>query len=310
MASPFHIVSNSVPAPPGGSPLDPSAHPRPDWLRVKFFNGPNYQELKRIMRTLGLNTVCESARCPNMGECWENRTATFMILGNICTRACGFCAVPSGKPAAPPDELEPERVAEAVERMGLKYAVVTSVNRDDQADGGAAIFARTIREIHRRIPACKVEVLIPDFRGDWTALGTVIAAGPEVLNHNTETVPRLYHEVRKGAIYSRSLELLRRAKLLAPEMPTKTGLMLGLGEAREEVLAAMQDLAAQGTNILTLGQYMQPTREHLPVVRYVHPDEFAEYKMLGEQMGFSHVESGPLVRSSYHAFEQEAAAHV
>ncbi|MBZ5642834.1 MAG: lipoyl synthase [Acidobacteriia bacterium] len=310
MPSPFHIVSNSVPAPAAGFSLDPAAHPRPDWLRVKFFNGPNYQELKRIMRTLGLNTVCESARCPNMGECWENRTATFMILGNICTRACGFCAVPSGRPAAPPDENEPERVAEAAERMGLRYAVVTSVNRDDQPDGGAAIFARTIQEIHRRIPACKVEVLIPDFRGDWQALETVIAAKPEVLNHNTETVPRLYHEVRKGAIYTRSLELLRRAKNLAPGMPTKTGLMLGLGETRVEVLAAMQDLAAQGTNILTLGQYMQPTREHLPIVRYVHPDEFAEYKTLGEQMGFAHVESGPLVRSSYHAFEQEAAAHV
>lgn len=262
------------------------------------------------MRTLGLNTVCESARCPNMGECWEHRTATFMILGNVCTRACGFCAVPSGKPAAPPDEQEPERVAEAVERMGLRYAVVTSVNRDDQPDGGAAIFARTITLIRERVPACKIEVLIPDFRGDWNALETVIAARPDVLNHNTETVPRLYREVRKGAIYERSLELLRRAKLLAPAMSTKTGLMLGLGETREEVLAAMQDLAAQRTAILTLGQYMQPTREHLPVVRFVHPDEFAEYKKLGEQMGFAHVESGPLVRSSYHAFEQEAAAHL
>jgi lipoic acid synthetase len=309
MASPFHIVSNSAPAPVGIS-LDPNAHPRPEWLRVKFFNGPNYQELKRIMRTLGLNTVCESARCPNMGECWEHRTATFMILGNVCTRACGFCAVPSGKPAAPPDEQEPERVAEAVERMGLRYAVVTSVNRDDQPDGGAAIFARTIFEIRSRVPDCKVEVLIPDFRGDWQALEAVIAARPDVLNHNTETVPRLYHEVRKGAIYSRSLELLRRAKLMSPTMPTKTGLMLGLGETREEVLSAMRDLASQNTNILTLGQYMQPTREHLPVQRYVHPDEFAEYKMLGEQMGFSHVESGPLVRSSYHAVEQEAAAHI
>jgi lipoyl synthase len=309
MASPFHIISNSLPAPANGSSLDPASHPRPEWLRVKFFNGPNYQDLKRIMRALGLNTVCESARCPNMGECWEHRTATFMILGNICTRACGFCAVPSGKPAGPPDELEPDRVAEAVERMGLRYAVVTSVNRDDQPDGGATIFARTITEIRQRVPACKVEVLIPDFRGDWSALETVIAARPDVLNHNTETVPRLYHEVRKGAVYARSLELLRRAKSLAPEMPTKTGLMLGLGEEREEVLAAMHDLAAQGTDILTLGQYLQPTREHLPIVRYVHPDEFAEYKKLGEQMGFAHVESGPLVRSSYHAFEQEAASH-
>ena len=310
MSAPFHILANSGPVPQGTASIDPTAYPRPEWLRVKFFNGPNYQELKRIMRTLGLNTVCESARCPNMGECWEHRTATFMILGNICTRACGFCAVPSGKPAAPPDEMEPERVAEAVERMGLRYAVVTSVNRDDQPDGGAVIFARTISGIRARVPDCKVEVLIPDFRGDWRALETVIAARPDVLNHNTETVPRLYHDVRKGAIYERSLELLRRAKFLAPAMPTKTGLMLGLGETREEVLAAMQDLAAQGTNILTLGQYMQPTREHLPVVRFVHPDEFAEYKALGERMGFSHIESGPLVRSSYHAFEQEAAAHV
>lgn len=309
MASPFNILSNSPELPPPGAPPEPGAHPRPDWLRVKFFGGPNYQDLKRIMRTLGLHTVCESARCPNMGECWEYRTATFMILGNICTRACGFCAVPSGKPVGPPDEQEPERVGEAALRMGLRYAVVTSVNRDDQPDGGAAIFARTIAEIRRRVAGCKVEVLIPDFRGDWAALETVVAARPDVLNHNTETVPRLYRQVRKGALYERSLELLRRAKFLAPEIPAKTGMMLGLGETREEVLSAMQDLAAQGTDILTLGQYLQPTREHLPVVRFVHPSEFAEYKRLGEQMGFAHVESGPLVRSSYHAFEQEAAAH-
>ena len=308
MTSPFHIISNSLPASAPQSMFDPASNPRPDWLRVKFFNGPNYQDLKRIMRTLGLHTVCESARCPNMGECWEHRTATFMILGNICTRACGFCAVPSGKPAGPPDEQEPARVAEAVERMGLRYAVVTSVNRDDQPDGGASIFARTISEIRGRVPACKVEVLIPDFRGDWNALETVIGARPDVLNHNTETVPRLYQQVRKGAVYARSLELLRRAKSQAPRMSTKTGLMLGLGETREEVLAAMGDLVTQGTDILTLGQYLQPTREHLPVVRFVHPDEFAEYKILGEEMGFAHVESGPLVRSSYHAFEQEAAA--
>src|SRR5580700_9552412 len=238
MASPFHIISNFVPMPTPGGTLDPASHPRPQWLRVKFFNGPNYQDLKRIMRTLGLNTVCESARCPNMGECWEHRTATFMILGNICTRACGFCAVPSGKPAGPPDEQEPERVAEAVERMGLRYAVVTSVNRDDQPDGGAAIFARTITEIRRRVPGCKVEVLIPDFRGVWTALETVLSARPDVLNHNMETVPRLYREVRKGAIYERSLELLKRAKDFSAEAPTKTGMMLGLGETREEVISA------------------------------------------------------------------------
>jgi lipoic acid synthetase len=308
MASPFHILSESPAMPLTDVPL-PSAHPRPPWLRVKFFGGSNYQELKRLMRTLDLHTVCESARCPNMGECWEHRTATFMILGNVCTRACGFCAVPSGKPVGPPDQDEPRRVAEAAEKMGLRYAVVTSVNRDDQLDGGAGIFARTIEEIRRRVPGCKVEVLIPDFRGVWPALETVVAAHPDVLNHNTETVPRLYRRVRKGAVYDRSLELLRRAKALAPEMPTKTGLMLGLGETQQEVLSAMRDLVAQGTDILTLGQYLQPTREHLQVVRFVHPDEFADYKRQGEAMGFKHVEAGPLVRSSYHAFEQEQAAH-
>jgi lipoic acid synthetase len=277
-------------------------------LRVRFLGGERYQDLKRIMRTLGLHTVCESARCPNMGECWEHGTATFMILGDICTRACGFCAVPSGKPVGPPDENEPLRVAEAAARMGLRYVVVTSVNRDDQPDGGAHIFARTIVEIRKRIPGCKVEVLIPDFRGDWQALGTVLAVKPDILNHNTETVPRLYRQVRKGALYERSLELLRRAKQTHPEVPTKTGMMLGLGEEKEEVLLTMQDLVAQGTNILTLGQYLQPTREHLPVVRFVHPEEFAEFKRLGEQMGFKHVEAGPLVRSSYHAFDQAEAA--
>ena len=278
MSSPFHIVSNAL-----AKPLPaPSAHPRPEWLRVKFFGGTRYQELKRTMRTLDLHTVCESARCPNMGECWEHGTATFMILGDICTRACGFCAVPSGKPVGPPDEDEPLRVAEAVARMKLRYAVVTSVNRDDQPDGGAKIFART--------------------------LNLVLATRPDVLNHNTETVPRLYRQVRKGAFYERSLELLRRSKQAHPEVPTKTGLMLGLGEETSEVLATMQDLAAQGTNILTLGQYLQPTREHLPIVRYVHPDEFADYKSRGENMGFSHVEAGPLVRSSYHAFEQTESA--
>ena len=303
MATPFTILSNNATPPP-------SSHPRPSWLRVKHFGGQNYQELKRIMRTLELHTVCESARCPNMGECWEHRTATFMILGNICTRACGFCAVPSGKPLGPPEEDEPERVAEAAERMGLRYAVVTSVNRDDQPDGGAAIFARTISKIRERVPGCRVEVLIPDFRGDWQALETVMTARPDVLNHNIETVPRLYRAVRKGAVYERSLELLHRAGQLMPEAATKTGMMLGLGETREEVLQAMTEIAAQGTHILTLGQYLQPTAEHLPIERYVHPDEFAEYKRLGETMGFKHVEAGPLVRSSYHAFEQEEAARV
>ncbi len=304
MASPFNIIAN------GNAPRVPApdAHPRPDWLRVKFFGGERYHDLKRIMRTLDLHTVCESARCPNLGECWEHGTATFMILGDICTRACGFCAVPSGKPVGPPDEEEPIRVAEAAARMNLRYAVVTSVNRDDQPDGGARVFARTIEEIRKRLPGCKVEVLIPDFRGDWNALGIVLAVKPDILNHNTETVPRLYRRVRKGALYERSLELLRRAKQSHPDVPTKTGMMLGLGEEKEEVLATMQDLAAQGTDILTLGQYLQPTREHLPVIRFVHPNEFAEYKRLGEQLGFKHVESGPLVRSSYHAFDQAESA--
>jgi lipoic acid synthetase len=302
MAAPFNILSNAAP------PATPMGHPRPSWLRVRFFGGENYQELKRIMRTLDLHTVCESARCPNMGECWDHRTATFMILGNICTRACGFCAVPSGKPLGPPDEAEPERVAKAVELMGLRYAVVTSVNRDDQPDGGAAIFARTITSIRERVPDCRIEVLIPDFRGDWGALETLMAARPHVLNHNMETVPRLYRRVRKGAVYERSLELLLRAHKLAPTIPTKTGMMLGLGETRDEVLCAMEEIVAQGTHILTLGQYLQPTPEHLPIERFVHPDEFAEYKRLGEQMGFKHVEAGPLVRSSYHAFEQEESA--
>jgi lipoyl synthase len=305
MASPFNIISSTPEAPR----QSPGTHPRPEWLRVKFFGGERYQDLKRIMRTLDLHTVCESARCPNMGECWDHGTATFMILGDICTRACGFCAVPSGKPAGPPDEEEPLRVAEAVARMGLRYAVVTSVNRDDQPDGGAHIFARTIEEIRRRVPGCKVEVLVPDFRGDWNALEVVLRTRPDVLNHNTETVPRLYRQVRKGALYERSLELLRRAKQTHPDVPTKTGLMLGLGEEKQEVLRALQDLAAQGTDILTLGQYLQPTRDHLPIVRYLHPDEFAEFKVLGEAMGFKHVEAGPLVRSSYHASEQTESAH-
>ena len=305
MASPFHILSNSPlpPAPPG------EVHPRPDWLRVRFFGGERFQDLKRLMRTLNLHTVCESARCPNMGECWEHGAATFMILGDICTRACGFCAVPSGKPVGPPDEDEPYRVADAVAKMGLRYAVVTSVNRDDQPDGGAHIFARTIEEIRRKVPGCKVEVLIPDFRGDWSALDVVLDGKPDVLNHNTETVPRLYRQVRKGAVYERSVELLRHSKERHPEIPTKTGMMLGLGEEKHEVLSTMQELARQGTNILTLGQYLQPTREHLPVVRYVHPDEFREYQILGEAMGFKHVESGPLVRSSYHAFDQAESAN-
>jgi lipoyl synthase len=308
MASPFHILPGAGLTNQSPTAL-PKAHPRPDWLKVRFFGGENYQDLKRILRGLDLHTVCESARCPNQAECWEHRTATFMILGNICTRACGFCAVPSGRPIGPPDEAEPQRVAQAVRAMGLRYAVVTSVNRDDQPDGGSAIFARTIQAIREHVPGCKVEVLIPDFRGDWNALQTVIGARPDVLNHNTETVPRLYREVRPGAVYERSLELLRRAKQMGAGMPVKTGMMLGLGETREEVLGAMAQIRHQGADILTLGQYLQPTPEHLPVARFVHPEEFADYRRAGEQMGFRHVEAGPLVRSSYHAFEQEQSSH-
>ena len=307
MASPFHILpdASGISSPPA-SLLE--ARPRPAWLKVRFFGGENYQDLKRILRALDLHTVCESARCPNQGECWEHRTATFMILGNICTRACGFCAVPSGRPLGPPDEAEPERVAQAVRELNLRYAVVTSVNRDDRPDGGAAIFARTILAIRERVPGCKVEVLIPDFRGDRTALETVVGARPDVLNHNLETVPRLYRQVRPGAVYQRSLDLLRRAKQMSPAMPVKTGMMLGLGEERDEVLGAMAEIRNHGASILTLGQYLAPTREHLPVARFVHPEEFAGYKRLGEQMGFRHVEAGPLVRSSYHAFEQEQSS--
>ncbi|HXW62950.1 MAG TPA: lipoyl synthase [Candidatus Acidoferrales bacterium] len=300
MTSPFPILPDAF--------QTPSLGRRPPWLKVRFQGGRNFLELDGILRRLNLHTVCESARCPNMGECWEHRTATFMILGNICTRSCGFCAVPSGKPLGPPEQDEPERVADAVRQMGLRYAVVTSVNRDDQPDGGAGVFARTIEEIRRRVPGCRVEVLIPDFRGDWDALAVVMAARPDVLNHNMETVPRLYRRVRKGALYERSLELLGRARRASPDTPTKTGMMLGLGETRDEVLKTMEEIVAEGTHILTLGQYMQPTPEHVPIERYVHPHEFAEFKRLGEQMGFKHVEAGPLVRSSYHAFEQEAAA--
>jgi lipoic acid synthetase len=243
-----------------------------------------------------------------MGECWEHRTATFMILGNICTRACGFCAVPSGRPLGPPEEDEPERVAEAAEAMGLRYAVVTSVNRDDQPDGGAHIFARTIAEIRKRLPGCKIEVLIPDFRGVWSALEQVMAAAPDVLNHNVETVPRLSRHVRSAARYERSLELLERSSRAG--MITKSGMMVGLGETHDEVLGAMRNLTDHGVSILTLGQYLRPTPEHLPVIRYVPPEEFAEYRGQGLAMGFRHVEAGPLVRSSYHAFEQERAARM
>jgi len=273
---------------------------RPKWLRAPAPVGENYRELKDLIGRLRLHTVCESARCPNVGECWNHRTATFMILGNVCTRRCGFCAVEKGAPL-PVDYDEPQRVAEAVAAMGLRFAVVTSVNRDDRTDGGAELFALTIRAIRERVPGCGVEVLIPDFQGNRAAVETVMEAAPDVLNHNTETVPRLYRQVRLGARYDRSLDVLAYAKQIAPDCPTKSGLMLGLGETAEEVLDVMRDLRGHGVDILTLGQYLRPSSQHLPIVRYVRPEEFDELRRAGIEMGFGHVESGPLVRSSYHA---------
>ncbi len=280
---------------------------RPAWLRAPAPVGANYRELRRLITDLKLHTVCESAACPNVGECWNHRTATFMILGNVCTRRCGFCAVQKGAPLTV-DYDEPRRVAEAVEAMGLKYAVVTSVNRDDRKDGGAELFALTIDAIRERIPDCKVEVLVPDFQGRYEAMKIVMDARPDVLNHNTETVPRLYRQVRLGARYERSLEMLRYAKELRPETPVKSGLMLGLGELNEEVLSVMRDLKAHSVDILTLGQYLRPSPKHLPIVRYVPPAEFNTLREAGKAMGFAHVEAGPLVRSSYHADESHETA--
>jgi len=277
---------------------------RPAWLKVRLPAGDDYFALKRLMRGQALHTVCESARCPNIGECWAHRTATFMILGDLCTRRCGFCAVPKGRPGGKVDRREPERVAEAAFRMGLKYAVVTSVDRDDLKDGGATIFALTIEALRRRIPGGKVEVLIPDFRGSDEALEIVLRARPDVLNHNVETVPRLYRVARRGSQYERSLRLLRRSREIAPAVPTKSGLMVGLGETLKEVCAVLRDLAAAGVYIVTMGQYLRPSREQLPVARFYTPDEFAALKEEGLRLGIRHVESGPLVRSSYHADEQ------
>ncbi len=274
--------------------------PRPDWLRAPAPAGENYRELKALIERLQLHTVCESAACPNVGECWNHRTATFMILGNVCTRRCGFCAVQKGAPLDV-DYDEPRRVAEAVAAMGLRFAVITSVNRDDRKDGGAELFSMTIRSIRERIPGCGVEVLVPDFQGSHAAMEIVMEARPDVLNHNTETVPRLYRQVRLGAQYTRSLDMLAYAKRLAPDIPAKSGLMLGLGETTEEVLSVMRDLRAHGVDILTLGQYLRPSPKHLPIVRYLPPSEFDELRRAGDAMGFGHVESGPLVRSSYHA---------
>ena len=274
--------------------------PRPDWLRVRAPGGENYRDVKSLVRSLRLHTVCESARCPNVGECWNHRTATFMILGNVCTRRCGFCAVEKGAPL-PVDYDEPGRVADAAAALGLRYAVITSVNRDDRKDGGAELFALTIRAIRERIPACKVEVLIPDFQGSHPAMDMVLDAAPDVLNHNLETVPRLYRQARIGARYERSLEILSYAKTTRPAIPTKSGIMVGLGETMDETLAAMRDLRDHQVDILTVGQYLRPSEQHLPVARYVTPAEFDGIRHAGREMGFTHVESGPLVRSSYHA---------
>jgi len=275
---------------------------RPAWLKAPAPVGDEYMELKRLVRRLQLHTVCESAACPNIGECWNHRTATFMILGNQCTRRCGFCAVQKGQPL-PVDPDEPRRVAEACEHLGLRHAVVTSVNRDDLKDGGAGHFAAVIRAIRARIPGCRVEVLVPDFQGSREAMKTVLDASPDVLNHNIETVPRLYREVRFGARYERSLEMLAFAAKLRPDIPVKSGLMVGLGETDDEVISTLRDLRRHGVSIVTIGQYLRPTLQHLPVLRYVTPEQFAEYRRAAQELGFEHVESGPFVRSSYHAAE-------
>jgi lipoic acid synthetase len=280
--------------------------PKPEWLKARAPMGEGYHELKRLARTLGLHTVCESAQCPNIGECWNHGTATFMLLGNLCTRRCGFCAVPKGPPL-PIDRDEPGRVAEAVRKLGLKHAVVTSVNRDDDNIGAAEVFADTIREIHSSVPGCRVEVLIPDFQGREDALRIVLDAKPEVLNHNTETVPRLYRAVRSGGRYKRTLDLLSNVKKFSPGMVSKTGVMVGIGEETSELLDAFRDLAARDVDILTIGQYLRPSKDHLPMTRYYTPNEFLFLKEEALKMGFRHVESGPLVRSSYHAHEQAKA---
>jgi lipoic acid synthetase len=287
----------------------PGEPPRPDWMRVTARMDADYLELKKLMRGLELHTVCEEANCPNIYECWGMGTATLMILGDKCTRACSFCNVTTGKPTEY-DIFEPFRAAEAIEKMNLKHAVITSVNRDDLDDGGAGIFAETITESRRRSPGTEIEVLIPDFKGDREALQTVMNARPEVLNHNTETVMRLQRDIRTSANYGRSLALLWRAKQMFSEGLIKSGLIVGMGETREEVLATLADMRAVGIDIITIGQYLRPSARHRPIHRYVHPTEFAEYKVFGESMGIPHVESGPLVRSSYHAKESREAVPV
>jgi lipoic acid synthetase len=283
------------------SPVRPAR--KPEWIKARAPGGDNYHSLKKLTRGLGLHTVCEAAQCPNIGECWNHRTATFMLLGDICTRRCGFCAVPKGRPQ-PIDWDEPRRVAEAVAALGLDYAVVTSVNRDDDNLGGARIFANTVGEIRRLRPQCKLEVLIPDFQGHEDCLQAVLGARPDILNHNTETVPRLYRVARSGARYERSLKLLENVKKFSPGMVSKSGLMVGLGETTDELLQVFRDLAAVKVDILTVGQYLRPSRDHLPIARFYSPEEFRTLREEARTLGFRHIEAGPLVRSSYHAHEQ------
>jgi lipoic acid synthetase len=295
------LMAQSLPVIQPDSP--PLLGRKPAWLKVRAPGGPNYMRLKGRLREWNLHTVCEEAHCPNIGECWEEATATFMILGDVCTRNCGYCAVTHGRPVWE-DREEPERIGRAAGDLGLEHVVITSVNRDDLADGGAAHWAATIRAVRRHAPRCRVEVLIPDFQGSPASLETVIAAGPDILNHNTETVPRLYKVARHGGRYERTLGLFRHARAVAPTLLRKSGIILGLGETRDELVATMRDLRGVDVAILTLGQYLRPSAQHLPVEKYYHPDEFAELGAVGRELGFKHVESGPLVRSSYHAKRQ------
>ena len=279
----------------------------PEWMKVRAPGGPNYIQLKNLLRSSDLHTVCEEARCPNIGECWENRSATFMILGDICTRRCHYCAVTTGRPTGI-DVMEPERLAGTVKRLELRYCVITSVNRDDLVDGGALIFAMCIRKIRQELPECRVEVLIPDFDGSWKALETVVRARPDVLNHNIESSRRVFPRVRPRGDYQRSLRLLAKAKELDPIMPTKSGIILGMGEEWDEIVDTMRDLRSVGCDLLTVGQYLRPSKAHIPIARFYTPAEFAELGRIGDSLGFKHVASGPLVRSSYHADQQHAAA--
>ena len=281
------------------------ARRHPDWIKVRAPGGEGFAATKRVVQELALHTVCEEAHCPNIAECWGHRTATFMLLGDVCTRNCGYCAVGHGRPVAV-DPHEPARVAEGVARLGLKHVVVTSVDRDDLPDGGASHFAATARAIREQVADCAIEVLTPDFKGDLTALAQVVDSPVDIFNHNTETVPRLYARARPGGRYDRALRLLQEAKRRRSDLRTKTGLMLGLGEEPDEVIAVFRDLAAVGCDILTLGQYLQPSRKHLPVARYLPPAEFDQLRRSALELGFRHVESGPLVRSSYHAWEHVA----